>query len=88
RRRILVAAGLWPMPTLPELVPVVHGPVEREGYTVEKVYFESFPGLYVTGSLYRPRGVAGRRPAVLTPHGHWPGGRFHDHGEQQVRKEI
>ncbi|QDV37311.1 acetylxylan esterase [Tautonia plasticadhaerens] len=88
RRRILVAAGLWPMPTTPELVPVVHGPVGREGYTVEKVYFESFPGLFVTGSLYRPTAVDGLRPGVLCPHGHWQDGRFHDHGEETIRSEL
>lgn len=88
RRRILVAAGLWPMPTSPELIPVVHGAVEREGYTVEKVYFESFPGLYVTGSLYRPTDGDGPRPGVLCPHGHWQDGRFHDHGEESIRSEL
>lgn len=88
RRRILVSAGLWPMPTMPELIPVIHGRVDREEYTVEKVYFESVPGLYVTGSLYRPKGIEGPRPAVLSPHGHWSEGRFHDHGEDVVRQEL
>ncbi|WP_152052229.1 alpha/beta hydrolase family protein [Tautonia marina] len=88
RRRILVSAGLWPMPTMPELIPVIHGTVDREEYTVDKVYFESVPGLYVTGSLYRPKGIEGPKPAVLSPHGHWSEGRFHDHGEDVVRQEL
>jgi len=93
RRRILVAAGLWPMPTRTPLRAVIHGRVDRPQYTVEKVYFESFPGHYVTGNLYRPKTGStseGRRgrPAVLCPHGHWSGGRFHDAGEEQVRKQI
>ncbi|MEX0742403.1 MAG: hypothetical protein WD079_06360, partial [Phycisphaeraceae bacterium] len=89
RKRVLVANGLWPMLPRTPLEAVVHGKVERDDYTVERVYFQSMPGHFVTGSLYRPKGEAEkRRPAVLSPHGHWPGGRFHDHGEQHVRQQI
>ncbi len=88
RRRLLVATGLWPMPSATPAAAVVHGKVERDGYTVEKVYLESFPGHYVTGNLYRPAECDGELPAVLSPHGHWPDGRFHDHGEKAVRQMI
>ncbi|MEX2188542.1 MAG: acetylxylan esterase, partial [Pirellulales bacterium] len=87
RRQILVACGLWPMPTKGPLEPVIHGRVERDDYTVERVYFESFPGLYVTGSLYRPKGKSGKLPAVLSPHGHWSNGRFHTHGDS-IKGEL
>ncbi len=88
RRQILVAAGLWPMPIKRDIQAHVHGRVDRDEYSVERVSFESSPGLYVTGSLYRPREKSGPLPAVLCPHGHWPGGRFHDHGENRVKSEI
>lgn len=88
RRQILVACGLWPMPTRPEIRATIHGKVDRDDYTVEKVYFESHPGLYVTGSLYRPKGREGKRPTVICPHGHWANGRFHDHGAAKVKKDI
>lgn len=87
-RQILVAAGLWPMPVRPELKPVVYGKVDRGDYTVEKVYFESLPGFYVTGNLYRPTRGEAPYPAVLSPHGHWPDGRFYDAGEAQVARDI
>ena len=64
------------MPDATPLNAVVHGAVTRQGYTVEKVYFESLPGHFVTGSLYRPTGRQGRLPAVLLPHGHWEHGRY------------
>ena len=88
RRQLLVAAGLWPMPTRTPPEAVIHGRVDRDGYTVEKVFLQSYPGHFVTGNLYRPQGRSGRLPAVLCPHGHWPEGRFHDHGEKKVRQEI
>jgi dienelactone hydrolase len=67
---------------------VVHGRVDRDGYTIEKVFLESFPGHFVTGNLYRPNGRSGRLPAVLSPHGHWANGRFYDAGEEELRKSI
>lgn len=88
RRHLLVSLGLWPMPTKTPANAVVHGKVDRDDYTVERVFFESFPGFYVTGSLYRPKGREGRLPGVLCPHGHWANGRFFDHGEEKVKQEI
>jgi hypothetical protein len=82
RTQVLVAVGLWPMPARTPLAPVVHGRIDRDGYTIEKVFFASLPGHYVSGNLYRPvgnpsaRGAALRRPAVLSPHGHWENGRL------------
>lgn len=88
RRQVLVAAGLWPMPTKTPLNAVIHGRVDRPDYTVEKVYFESFPGYFVTGNLYRPKNRSARGPAVLCPHGHWANGRFHDTGEKALAEQI
>jgi dienelactone hydrolase len=76
RRRILVAAGLLPEPERTPLRPIVTGRIERDGYTIENVAFESFPGFYCTGNLYRPSDRRRPAPAVLTPHGHWRDGRF------------
>lgn len=86
RRRVLVSTGLWPMPAKTPLEPVIHGRVERDDFTVDKVYFQSYPGHYVTGLLYRPKGKSGKLPAVLCPHGH--GGRTQDYGEKKIRQLI
>ena len=88
RRQILVSSGLWPMPERPEIHATVHGRIERDGYTVDRVFFESAEGFLVSGSLYRPAGATGTLPTILCPHGHWANGRFHDHGEAQLKKEI
>ena len=88
RRQVKVATGVWPEPTRTPLEAVIHGKVDRDDYTVEKVFFQSIPGHFVTGSLYRPKGKSGKLPAVLCPHGHWNNGRFYDAGPDEVRKQI
>jgi hypothetical protein len=88
RRQILVSQGLWPLPEKTPANAVVHGLVDRGDYTVERVYFESVPGHFVTGSLYRPKGREGRRPTVMFPHGHWANGRFHEQNPKTLRQEL
>jgi len=88
KRRVLVASGLWPMPTKTPLHAVIHGRIEREDYTIDKVYFESLPGHFVCGNLYLPKNITGKIPAVINPHGHWPTGRFTIAGDEAVKKEI
>ena len=83
----MVANGLWPMPSRGPVKATVHGRVERDDYTVDRVFLESFPGHFVTGSLYRPKDTPGKLPVVLSPHGHYANGRFHDHGEDEVRRQ-
>lgn len=88
REQVLVANGLWPMPERTALNPVIHGKIDRDDYTIEKVFFASYPGHYVCGNLYRPKGRTGKLPAVLSPHGHWPNGRLIERSEAEAKKEI
>jgi dienelactone hydrolase len=88
RQQLLVALGLWPMPEKSPLHPVIHGKIDRDDYTVEKVYFASMPGHYVSGNLYRPKGRDGKVPGILCPHGHWANGRFYDAGAANGEKQI
>ncbi len=79
REQALISCGLWPMPEKTPLQAKVFGKVLRDGYSVEKVYFQSSPGFYVAGNLYRPLGKGeGPFPGVLNPHGHWENGRLTD----------
>lgn len=89
-KRVRVASGLWPMPEKTPLNAVVHGRVEREDYTIDRVFFESLPGHYVSGSLYLPKNRTGKIPGILCPHGHWPDGRFMDVGvgTPELKKQI
>lgn len=87
KHRVQVAVGLYPMPEKTPLNAVIHSPVQRDGFQVEKVYFESLPGHFVSGLLFRPEGPSDqKRPAVLSPHGH--GGRMQDYGAANMDKLI
>lgn len=88
RQQMLIAAGLWPMPEKTPLNPVIHGKIDREDYTIEKVFFESYPGLYVSGNLYRPKNKTGPLPAVLSPHGHWANGRLYQTPDKELEKQL
>jgi len=63
--------------------PVIHSTREMDGYIVENIAIESFPGFYVTGNLYRPLKTNKKSPAILCPHGHWADGRMRE--EMQIR---
>jgi dienelactone hydrolase len=88
REQILVAEGLWPLPEKTPLNAVIHGKVDRDDYTIEKVFFASMPGHYVSGNLYRPKGKTGKLPGALFAHGHWTDARFLDAGEKEAQKSI
>ena len=82
RQRILKGARLGTIPSRPNSVPVIHTRREMDGYTVENVYFESIPGYFVTGNLYRPLGRKGSFAGVLAPHGH------DREGEGRFREQV
>ena len=76
RQQIRVANGLVPTHEPTPLNAEIFGKIEREDYSVEKVYFEPLPGFFTTGNLYRPLGKQGPFPGIVSPHGHWGRGRL------------
>jgi hypothetical protein len=70
RESILREAHLTPLPSRCKLNPIIWGKQIRKGYSVENVTFESLPGFFVTGNLYRPSEGKGPFAGVLCPHGH------------------
>ncbi|MFI5457849.1 MAG: alpha/beta hydrolase family protein [Isosphaerales bacterium] len=61
------------------LEPEVLGTLKRDGYAIERLTFQSRPGVRVTANLYRPEPVRGRCPGVLSVHGHWAWARIDPH---------
>lgn len=70
RRQLREMLGLDPLPPRSDLQPVITGVLEHEDFVVEKLYFQSLPGLYVTANLYRPRSGDGPFPTILYLCGH------------------
>ena len=65
--KMMSAMGEWPART--PLNARTVSTVKKDGYRVEKVIFESMPGLFVTANLFVPDGE-GRRPAIVMSCGH------------------
>tara|TARA_R110002072_G_scaffold287242_2_gene452696 strand:- start:22131 stop:24227 length:2097 start_codon:yes stop_codon:yes gene_type:complete len=70
REHLFEMLGLDPLPEKTPLQPVIAGTVEHEDIVVERVHFQSRPGLYVTGNFYRPKDQSGPLPAILYVCGH------------------
>ena len=59
--------------SFPERTPLnarVTGRLERDGYIIEKILFESRPNYLVSANLYLPKNISGPRPAHLNVIGH------------------
>ena len=70
RKQLLEMLGLDPLPPRTYLKPVVTGRIEHDQFFVEKIHFQSLPGLYVTGNLYIPKGLDAPAPTILYVCGH------------------
>jgi dienelactone hydrolase len=77
RDHLLKAWGGFPDTPCP-LNPRVLGELQRYGYRVEKVLFQTMPDVWMTANAYAPD-RPGRLPAVLCVHGHWPGAKQDPH---------
>jgi len=77
RQEYFEMLGLWPMPEKTPLHAIVTRQLDRGDYLVDMLHYQSRPGLYVTGNLYRPRNIAAgqRLPAILYVCGHSYRGR-------------
>ena len=80
RESIKTGMNLSPMPARTPLNTVINSKRIKDGYSVENVYFESIPGYYVCGNLYRPLDDDQIHPGILCPHGHFEGDSLGDYG--------
>ncbi|HLN56584.1 MAG TPA: acetylxylan esterase [Bacteroidales bacterium] len=70
RKCFLEQLNLSPLPKRTPLNPVFTPVRKFDGYTVQNVAIETVPGVWLSGSLYRPAKGKGPFPAILCTHGH------------------
>lgn len=70
RKQFLDMMGLWPLPAKTDLKATVVGTVDAGKYTVDRLHFQSMPGLYVTANFYLPKGGGKNLPTILYLCGH------------------
>lgn len=71
RRQLWDSMGQFPLEDRPPLKARITGRIDHGDHVVEKVLYESMPGLYVTALAYVPKRIEGRAPAVICVNGHW-----------------
>jgi hypothetical protein len=70
RRQFLEMMGLDPLPPKADLKATITGKIDADAFTVEKIHFQSSPGLYVTGNLFIPKNAKFPCPTILYVCGH------------------
>lgn len=75
RSRLWDSLGEFPRDDRPPLNSRITGRIDHGDHTVEKVVYESLPGLYVTALVYVPKQLDGPAPAVMCVNGHWSGAK-------------
>ena len=70
RQQLFEMLGLDPLPPKTDLKATVTGTLDHPDFTVEKLHYQSRPGLYVTANVYVPKNLAAPAPAILYVCGH------------------
>jgi cephalosporin-C deacetylase-like acetyl esterase len=73
---LLAMLGGLPSERTP-LHPRITGKIQMDGFRIEKLIFESLPGVYVSALVYVPEDGNEKHPAILVPAGHAENGKVH-----------
>src|SRR6266852_4964047 len=76
RQKLLQMIGGLPA-VKTDLHPVITGKIQMDGFVIEKLVFQSLPGIHVTALVYIPNDHTSKHPAVLVPAGHAADGKYH-----------
>jgi len=76
RASLITMLGGLPTDKTP-LNPHITGQIQMDGFRIEKLIFESLPGVYVSALLYLPDDGDKKHPAILVPAGHAANGKVH-----------
>ena len=83
KRCMLAAFGIDKAPKMPNSKPILTKKRKYKGYSVENIGLEILPGVYTTGSIYKPYPLQKKAPVIITPNGHFGDGRYRK--DEQLR---
>ena len=71
RRKLIESLGYERLPWPPDLRARNVGTLKRQGYRIEKLVWQTLPGVEVPGHLYLPEGLSAPAPGIIFYPGHW-----------------
>ncbi|MFN5585974.1 MAG: alpha/beta hydrolase family protein [Planctomyces sp.] len=77
RQQLELAWGGFPQQHAPLEARILET-LDRPDYRIEKIVFQTLPGVFITASAWVPK-ISGKLPAVLCVHGHWAGAKQDPH---------
>jgi len=83
---MITSFGLDKAPPMPKSKPILTPKRIYKDYSVENIALEILPGVYTTGSIYKPYPLNKKSAIILTPDGHFGDGRYRK--DEQYRCAI
>jgi len=83
---MITSFGLDKAPPTPKSKPILTPKRIYKDYSVENIALEILPGVYTTGSIYKPYPLNKKSAIILTPDGHFGDGRYRK--DEQYRCAI
>ncbi|MEN3323122.1 acetylxylan esterase [Mariniflexile soesokkakense] len=80
---MIAAFGIDKAPKKPNSKPILTKKRKYKGYSVENIGLEILPGVYTTGSIYKPYPLNKKSAIIITPNGHFGDGRYRK--DEQLR---
>ena len=84
RREILTVLGIDDLvPPTWDLAVRPQGIIQRDSYRIERLTFESYPGMAISAVLYLPEGIEGHVPGIVSISGHTAVSKAADYVQQR-----
>ncbi|MCD0466951.1 acetylxylan esterase [Flavobacterium sp. ENC] len=83
---MITSFGLDKAPPMPKSKPLLTPKRIYKDYSIENIGLEILPGVYVTGSIYKPYPLNKKAAIILTPDGHFGDGRYRK--DEQLRCAV
>ncbi len=71
KKNVQESLGLYPFPKKQPLKVTKTGEIQKQGYSIEKMILEAWPGVTITAHLYLPAERQPMNPGLLYTCGHW-----------------